>query len=301
MREALRDQKNGHLVQAAQGYRRVLAADPTNFDATHMLGLVEYESGRYDIALGLVRRAIELQPSLGTPRRNLQLLESMSRVEAEVCREVLPRVVRRVDLAFDVASLATAARVNVVIGETLGEEEHRALSQIVVACGRASMTIWGQQAGNARTEGARTLSAVEHPRGGILVLLGAARSAAAWLAQARAERVLLVATRATPCEIIDRIDELSAAGYDRPGLLWPIVCIFPRPERCRSPPAPYVSTRDFIDAGSSDPGCPGDRVLSAAGHTASERAGGRRASARVVRRPGLEAAIRGSRTAADPR
>ena len=153
MREALRDQKNGHLVQAAQGYRRVLAADPANFDAAHMLGLVEYESGRYDIALGLVRRAIELQPSLGTPRRNLQLLESMSRVEAEVCREVLPRVVRRVDLAFDVASLATAARVNVVIGETLGEEEDRALSQIVVACGRASMTIWGQQAGNARTEG----------------------------------------------------------------------------------------------------------------------------------------------------
>ena len=80
------------------------------------------------------------------------------------------------------------------------------------------MTIWGQ-AGDARTEGARTLSAVEHPRGGILVLLGAARSPAAWLAQARAERVLLVATRATPCEIIDRIDELSAAGYDRPGLL----------------------------------------------------------------------------------
>jgi len=219
MREALRDQRNGHLVQAALGYRRVLAADPTNFDATHMLGLVEYESGRYDIALGLVRHAIELQPSLGTPRRNLQLLESMARVETEVCREVLPRVARRVDLAFDMASLATAATVNVVIGEMPGEEEDRALTQIVAACSTAPMTIWDERAGDAQTEGARTLSAVEHPCGGTLVLLGAARSPAAWLAQARAERVLLVATRAAPCEIIDRVDELSAAGYDRPGLL----------------------------------------------------------------------------------
>lgn len=219
MRNALRDQKDGRLVQAAQGYRRVLAADPTNFDALHMLGLVEYESGRYDIALGLVRQAIELQPGLGTPRRNLQLLESMPRVEAEICREVLPRLARRVDLAVDATSLATAARVNVVIGETLEEEERRALALIVAACGTAPVSLWDELAGGAQAEGARALSAVEHPRGGALVLLGAARSLAAWLSQARAERVLVVATRATPCEIIDRIDELSAAGYDRPGLL----------------------------------------------------------------------------------
>ncbi len=219
MGKALRDQKSGRLVEAAEGYRRVLAVDPSNFDATHMLGLVEYESGRYDIALRLVRRAIELKPNLGTPRRNLLLLESMPRVEAEVCLEVLPRLAHRVDLAVDVASLATAARVNVVIGETLEEEERRALAQIVAACGTAPVTLWDELAGGAHAEGARAPSAVEHPRGGALVLLGAGRSLAAWLSQARAERVLVVATRAAPCEIIDRIDELAVAGYDRPGLL----------------------------------------------------------------------------------
>jgi hypothetical protein len=219
MREALLAQQDGNLVQAAERYRRVLAADPSNFDALHMLGLIEYESGHYEIALGLVRRAIELQPNLGTPRRNLRLLESMPRVEAEICREVLPRLARRVDLAVDATSLATAARVNVVIGETLDEEERRALAQIVAACGTAPVSLWDELAGGAQAEGARALSAVEHPRGGALVLLGAARSLAAWLSEARAERVLVVATRAAPCEIIDRIDELSAAGYYRPGLL----------------------------------------------------------------------------------
>ncbi len=219
MQEALRAQQDGRLVHAAERYRRVLAADPSNFDATHMLGLIEYESGRHEIALGLIRRAIELRPNLGTPRRNLLLLESMPRVEAEVCREVLPRLARRVDLAVDVVSLAAAVRVNVVIGETLEEEERRALAQIVAACGIAPVIIWDELAGGGQAEGARALSAVEHPRGGALVLLGAARSLAAWLSQARAERVLVVATRAAPCEIIDRIDELSAAGYDRPGLL----------------------------------------------------------------------------------
>src|SRR6266516_1590345 len=130
MQEALRAQQDGRLVQAAERYRRVLAADPSNFDATHMLGLIEYESGRHEIALGLIRRAIELQPNLGTPRRNLLLLESMPRVE----------------LAVDVASLAAAVRVNVVIGETLEEQERRALAQIVAACGTAPVTIWDELA-----------------------------------------------------------------------------------------------------------------------------------------------------------
>src|SRR6266568_2250063 len=108
------------------------------------------QDGRLEIALGLIRRAIELQPNLGTPRRNLLLLESMPRVEAEVCREVLPRLARRVDLAVDVASLAAAVRVNVVIGETLEEEERRAFAQIVAACGIAPVIIWDELAGGGQ-------------------------------------------------------------------------------------------------------------------------------------------------------
>ncbi|TMG81841.1 MAG: hypothetical protein E6H78_16015 [Betaproteobacteria bacterium] len=165
MREALRAQRSGRLVEAAEKYRRVLTADPSNYDATHMLGLVEYECGRYDIALRLVRRAIELQPNLGTPRHNLRLLESMPSVETEVCREVLPRLARRVDLAVDIAGLAAAAAVHIVIGDAFGEAEQGALSHIVAACGAAQVTIWDEAAGNrpCRTRRVRQSIVGDHP------------------------------------------------------------------------------------------------------------------------------------------
>jgi hypothetical protein len=50
------------------------------------------------------------------------------------------------------------------------------------------------------------------------MIVGTGRSAAAWLPDAHAERVLLIVARDEPCAIIDRIDELAAAGYERPGL-----------------------------------------------------------------------------------
>src|SRR5438105_15850570 len=77
MQAALRAQQSSNVIEAAALYRRVLSVDPANFDATHMLGLVEYESGRYETALALLRRATELRPDLGAPRHNLRVLESM--------------------------------------------------------------------------------------------------------------------------------------------------------------------------------------------------------------------------------
>jgi replicative DNA helicase len=100
LREALRAQRSGRTVEAAQAYRRVLDVDPSNFDTSHMLGLVGYENSRYDQAMALLKQAIELRPELGTPPHNLRLLESMPVIELEICREVLPRLVARVDTGF---------------------------------------------------------------------------------------------------------------------------------------------------------------------------------------------------------
>ena len=92
MREALDAQRSDRGAEAARLYRRVLDADPENFDATHMLGLVEYERGYYGAALALMQRAIELRPDLGMPRHNLRTLETMPRLENEICRDILPRL-----------------------------------------------------------------------------------------------------------------------------------------------------------------------------------------------------------------
>jgi hypothetical protein len=221
MRDALRAQRSGAGGEAARLYRQVLATDPSNFDATHMLGLVEYEHGHYETALALLKRAIELRPEVGTSRHNLRVLEAMPLIEIEICRDVLPRLAPRVDLDFELAQLAAASAVHVVIGDMIGSPERAALAQVVAACGTAPVTFWDEVAGEVVAGEAPMLklSAGNHPRDGLLVILGTARSPVVWLPAMRAERVLLVVTRDQPCMVIDRIDELTAAGHNQPGLL----------------------------------------------------------------------------------
>jgi len=219
MAAALRAQKRGQSHEAVDLYRRVLAVDPSNFDATHMLGLVEYELGHHEAALALIKHAIELRPELSVPRHNLRVFESLPLFEAEICREVLPRLASRVNLALDLAELASAASVDIVAGDHWDMQERAALTQIVAACRSAPVTLWGQPSDAAPGGAMMRLSADAPPRGAFLVILGAERSLAPWLRATPGERVLLVATREAPCAIIDRVDELAIAGSSRPALV----------------------------------------------------------------------------------
>jgi hypothetical protein len=219
LHEALQAQHSGRAVEAAQLYRRVLAADPSNFDAMHMLSLAEYEGGHYDEALALIKQAIQLRPELGIPRQNLRLLESLPMIEIELCREVLPRLTPRVDCAFDLARLTAAALVHVVIDALPDDEDGATLARVIAACGAAPVKIWHEAGALASTYATATLTTADHPRGGILVLFGTARSQAGWLHKAHPDGVLLIVTRDDPCTIIDRIDELAATVDPVPGLL----------------------------------------------------------------------------------
>jgi len=80
--EALAQYKAGHLDRAATLARQVLAAEPAEAEAMHLLGLVCHRIGRFDLALGLIGRAIGLQPgfaeahlALGDTLRALDRLE----------------------------------------------------------------------------------------------------------------------------------------------------------------------------------------------------------------------------------
>ncbi|HET9764535.1 MAG TPA: tetratricopeptide repeat protein [Casimicrobiaceae bacterium] len=216
MREALELQRDGQIREAAAIYRRVLAVDPANFDATHMLGLLEYEIGDYDEAVSLLRRAIELRPDIYGARHNLRLLESLPTMEVEICREALARLAR-VDTRFDLARLGQGGTVHVV--SAFGDTERAALEPLLAACGSSPVELWREPGFDSAVPQAMRLTSVDHPRGGWVVLLGAAAPISAWIAHARAVGALLVATGDRPCDLIDRVDELTVAGCTDPGLL----------------------------------------------------------------------------------
>lgn len=85
LEEGLRCQREGRLAEAAGTYRRILAREPGNADALHLLGMVEYALGRYDNALALIGRAVRRRPGVAAFHNNLgNALLSAGRVE-EAC------------------------------------------------------------------------------------------------------------------------------------------------------------------------------------------------------------------------
>lgn len=55
---AIRHHQTGQLGHAEQGYRAVLAIEPRNADALHLLGVIAHQRGHNDAALDLIGRAI---------------------------------------------------------------------------------------------------------------------------------------------------------------------------------------------------------------------------------------------------
>lgn len=64
LEEGVRLHQAGQIQQAEAQYRRVLAAQPQNADALHLLGVALHQLGRHDDALGLIMQAIKVQPQV---------------------------------------------------------------------------------------------------------------------------------------------------------------------------------------------------------------------------------------------
>jgi tetratricopeptide (TPR) repeat protein len=214
-------QVGGRLAEAAERYAEVLKRDPLQFDATHMLGVVQYHRGRFDDALRLLKRAVELQPSVGEARDNLDIVQTARRREAELCREVLPRLaplVTRVDKLADLA--ATVSVMHLVIMQSLSAQDEAFVESILVASAATQVRRWKDpRASDDRNASAVELSAQSHPVGGILVFFGTEFSAIEWFDRARPELCLLVVTRDEPGLLLDRIRECSGEGRRQVGML----------------------------------------------------------------------------------
>ena len=64
--EATQRHEAGQWQDAERLYRSVLAADPRHADALHQFGVLAYQNGNHDVAVDLVKRAIDQAPANAT-------------------------------------------------------------------------------------------------------------------------------------------------------------------------------------------------------------------------------------------
>src|SRR5882672_10342461 len=82
LQRALELHKQGRFDDAEPLYRAALVSAPLNFDALHLLGILEYQKGRHDAAIALFDRAIGVGPNDPFPRYNKALaLHALERPE----------------------------------------------------------------------------------------------------------------------------------------------------------------------------------------------------------------------------
>ena len=71
MVEAFGRHQAGDLAAAARGYQGILARDPNNADAAHLLGVALHQQGQSARAVELINRAVALRPSVPAFHANL--------------------------------------------------------------------------------------------------------------------------------------------------------------------------------------------------------------------------------------
>lgn len=62
LQQAFVKHKAGRLDQAEAIYHQVLEAEPENFDALNLVGVIEAKSGRYEAAMGLFHHGHSQRP-----------------------------------------------------------------------------------------------------------------------------------------------------------------------------------------------------------------------------------------------
>ncbi|MGO9464002.1 MAG: tetratricopeptide repeat-containing sulfotransferase family protein [Isosphaeraceae bacterium] len=71
LRAAIALHQAGQLGRAAERYQQVLAQDPSNADALHLLGVLHHQEGNYPRAVSLIGRAVALRPNVAVYHANL--------------------------------------------------------------------------------------------------------------------------------------------------------------------------------------------------------------------------------------
>ena len=84
---ALQHHQAGRLQAAEQIYRQILTIEPDHVDAIHLLGVIAHQSGKYEVAVDYIGRAIRLQGNAALLHNNLgEAYRALQRIsEAIAC------------------------------------------------------------------------------------------------------------------------------------------------------------------------------------------------------------------------
>jgi tetratricopeptide (TPR) repeat protein len=69
--QAVRHQRAGRVQEAERIYRQILAQQPGNAEALHLLGVIQWQAARRDSGLELIRKAIAIEPKYAEAHYNL--------------------------------------------------------------------------------------------------------------------------------------------------------------------------------------------------------------------------------------
>ena len=85
--QAITHHQAGRRVEAEQLYQRILAMDKRHADSLHLLGVVAYQDGRFDVAADLISQAIRLRGSDASFFLNLgNALQAQQKLDAAIAR-----------------------------------------------------------------------------------------------------------------------------------------------------------------------------------------------------------------------
>jgi hypothetical protein len=219
---ALEAQKAGRLSEALEHYQSVVASQPDNFDARHMMGVVHYQRGDLELARQHVSAAVRLRPLEVAAHRNLLLIDmalERRQVEQDICREVVRRLVPRCVARESAEGSLRWAEGNLDIAVLKADigAAWADVERLVRWFGSRAVTVWAE-AGRLQ-QGQTTLSVrtIEPESGAVprtdnVVFFGADRSPGNWLASMSAKQIGLYCSDEAHCVLLDRIPELAGEG-----------------------------------------------------------------------------------------
>ena len=218
---ALEAQKAGRLSEALEHYQSVVASQPDNFDARHMLGVVHYQRGDLALARHHVAAAVRLRPLEAAAHKNLLLIDlalERRQVEQDICREVVRRLVPRCvaqsaegnlrwpDGDFDIVVLRAD------IGASWADVE-----RLARWFGSYAVTVWTESGPLQQRQTTLTVRTIELESGAVprtdnVIFFGADRSPGNWFASMTAKGIGLYCSDEAHCVLLDRIHELAREG-----------------------------------------------------------------------------------------